>query len=302
MDEVDEVDYYFIDIYHNTIYIYMSIQTLKRKGVITSSTGTKISGRQPGGIWITQQGHFCAIQPAAVPGISGFSINGPTRNTGYIGKTSHFSSVATPYVGTVPRGWGGTNGLYPATQPIFNYNEATGETQGKQYLYVKPSVVSTFGHIRKQFRKYFSGQYPNYWVQPVYGNSNLSDNASQQVYIDQKAAANICVNDTNKPEVYADNFKKGGATGCSTTTAKHTSYNIMDSAGLYTKTLRIPQVASQYTLQIQRPCANPVGTQKPFPFAVNNSHSSSRKQTPGPPPPIWTPYYLAPPKWYINSP
>jgi hypothetical protein len=279
----------------------MSIQTFKKKGIITSSSATKISGKPPGGIWISQ-GPFGSLGlNVGASGLSGFSINGGTRNVGYIGKTSHFSTTGTPFVGTAARGWGGTNGLYPPTEPLFNFPDSRGQTQGRQYQYIKPSVLSTKGQIRKQYRKYFTGQYPNNWVQPVYGNSNLSDNASQQVYIDQKAAAHVCVNDTNKPEVYVDNFKKGGATGCSTTTAKRTSYNTMDSAGLYTKTLNIPQVASQYTLQVQRRCSHPVGPQKPFPFAQNNSHSSSRKQTPGPPPPIPTPYYLSPPKWYLQS-
>jgi len=279
----------------------MSLQTFKKKGIITSSTGTKISGTAPGGVWI-RQGPFGSKGPVSSIGSHGFSINGGTRNVGYIGKTSHFSSTGTPFVGTAARGSGGTYGRYLDTNPVFNVTDSRCQTQGRQSLFIKPSVLSTKGQLAKRFRWIHSGQYPNFWVQPVYGNSNLSDNASQQVYIDQKAAAATCVNDTNKPEVYTENIKKGGATGCNKTTAKYNSYNIIASAGAYTKTLGIPQNASQYTTQVQRPCAHPVGRQKPFPFAVNNNHSSSRKQTHGPPPPIWTHYYLEPPKWYTDSP
>jgi len=279
----------------------MSLQTFKKKGIITSSTGTKISGSAPGGIWITAGPFGSQGQNVAAIGARGFSINGGTRNVGYIGKTSHFSSTGTPFIGTAARGSGGSSGLYPVSAPSFNVPDSRGQTQGKQYMFIKPSVLSTRGQLTKQFRWIHTGQYPNYWVQPINGNSNLSDNASQQVYIDKKAAASVCVNDTNKPQVYENNIKKGGATGCSKTTARHTAYDIMASAGLYTKTLRIPQNSSQYTTQIQRPCANPVGAQKPFPFAVNNNHSSSRKQTLGPPPPIWTTYYTTPPAWYIHS-
>jgi hypothetical protein len=279
----------------------MSLQTFKKKGIITSSTGTKISGsRTQNDKWITQ-GPFGSSGPVLGVGSSGFSINGGTRNVGYIGKSSHFSSTGTPFVGTAAKGSGGSFGLYPSTNNVFNFPDSRGETQGKQYQFNKPSVLSTKGQITKKYRWIHSGKYPHYWVQPVYGNSNLSDNASQQVYIDQKAAASICVNNTNKPEIYKDYFKRGGSTGCHTTPAKYNSYNIISSSGLYTKTLGIPQDASQYTTQVQKPCANPVGEQKPFPFAVNNSHSSSRKQTPGPPPPIWTEYYLSPPLWYTQS-
>jgi hypothetical protein len=184
------------------------------------------------------------------------------------------------------------------------------DTRGKQYRYIKPSVLSTKGMLEKKYKWINNGQYPNYWVQPVYCNSNLSDNVSQQVYIDAKAAQSITVNNTNKTYLYVNHYKKGGSTGCSTTTAKYNSYDIMAANGLYTKTLGIPQDASQYTLQIQRKCANPIGPQKPFPYAANNTHSPSigslssstvQTGTNGPPAPISTPFYIKPPDWYTNS-
>jgi hypothetical protein len=83
----------------------------------------------------------------------------------------------------------------------------------------------------------------------------------------------------------------------------------MSSAGLYTKQLYIPQTASQYTVQVQRRCANPIGPQKPFPFAVNAGSNgavgttvgAASSSNPGPPPPITTPIYLTPPEWYTEG-
>jgi len=285
----------------------MSIQTFKKKGIITCK-GVNISGKPTGGVWLTQ-GPFGSKDMLASVGNRGFSLNGGTRNVGYIGKSSAFSKNGTPFFGVIPIGNGGTNGRYPKSEPVMNFPNVRGDTQGKQYLYVKQSVLSTKGMLEKRFMWIKNGQYPNYWVQPVYGNNNLSDNASQWLYIQNKAAANTCVNDTNKPGIYTGHFRKGGATGCRTTTAKYNSYDIMASAGLYSKSLYIPQDSSQHTVQIQRKCANPIGPIKPFPFAVNNgisgtigaSYGAGSHSTPGPPPPILTPIYLTPPAWYTGG-
>ena len=75
--------------------------------------------------------------------------------------------------------------------------------------------------------------------------------------------------------------------------------------GPYTKRLQQPETSSEHTLRIQRKCANPIGTQKPFPFAVStgtgiktggisltsvgNACNTSQN------------IYLAPPEWYIKS-
>jgi hypothetical protein len=287
-------------------HIDMSIHTLKKKGVITCH-GSNTSGKQPGGIWL-RQGPFGSRDDLWAAGDSGFSINGGTRNVGYIGKSSAFSKNGTPFYGQFPIGNGGVCGKYPSPQPLLNFPQVRGDTQGRQFAFIKPSVLSTKGMLEKKYKWINNGQYPNVWVQPVYGNSNLSDNASQWLYIQTKAAANTCVNDTNKPELYVDHIRKGGATGCSTTTARHRGYDIMSSAGLYSKQLYIPQQASQYTVQVQRKCANPVGALKPFPFAANNGTTGSvgtqrgagSQSASGPPPPITTPTYLTPPAWYVS--
>ena len=157
--------------------------------------------------------------------------------------------------------------------------------------------------IEQKYRWIHSGQYPNYWVQPIYPSGSLEDNASQWLYIQTKAAANICVNDTNKPYVYEGHRIKCSPTGCSTSTGKYPSYNIMNSNVGYTKTLNVPQDASQYTLQVQRKCANPIGRQKPFPFAANNGSNGSINTVSitnnnGLPAPIANVTYVKPPDWY----
>lgn len=288
----------------------MSIQTLKKKGIITC-LGVKISGKPTHGLWVSQGPFGSTKQYNTLPfGISGFSLNGGTRNQGYIGKSYAMSVNGTPFYGEHPIGWGGYMGQYAKSEPVFNMPNVKVDTRGKQYRFIKPSVLSTKGMLEKKYKWIHNGQYPNYWVQPVYGNGNLSDNASQQVYLDTLAAKNITVNDTNKPEKFIDYYKRGGGTGCSTTNANYTSYNIIDSGGLYTKDLYIPQTSSQYTLQIQRKCSNPLGPQKPFPFAANNTHTPSIRSlgastaqvgSTGPPMPLSTPVFLTPPRWYIES-
>ena len=281
----------------------MSIHTLKKKGVITG-LGVKISGKPTSGYWVSQGPFGSNKQYSTIPfGISGFSINGGTRNQGYIGKSYAMSVNGTPYYHEHPIGWGGHLGQYAKSEPVFNMPNVKVETRGKQYKFIKQSVISTKGMLEKKYKWINNGQYPNYWVQPVYSNSNLSDNTSQQVYIDTLAAKHITVNNTNKPENFVNYYKKGGATGCSTTIAKYPSYNIMSANGLYTKDLYIPQTAGQQILQIQRKCTNPNGSQKPFPFAANNTHTPSIRSLSanGPPTPLTTPVFLTPPSWYTRT-
>ena len=279
----------------------MSIQTFKKKGVINYGSGR--SGKPPGGIWLSQ-GPFGKYRDgslsAPTPGTVGFSINGGTRNVGYIGKSSAFSKQGTPFYGQFPKGHGGCCGTYASPQPVMNSPHVRGDTQGKQHEYIKPSVLSTKGMLEKRYKWINNGQYPNYWVQPQAANDNMSNNGSQWLYIQTKAAANDCVIDTNKPEIYIGHRVRGGPTGCSTTTAKYTSFNTISSNAGYTKTLYQPQTSSQHTLRIQRQCANPVGRLKPFPFAANNG-SNNTKGIYYAPPPLQNIYYDTPPAWYWSN-
>ena len=169
----------------------MSIVAFKNKSVV--NYGSNRSGKPPGGFWLPQ-GPFGASTTALKQAIQtfgpkGFSINGGHRNIGYIGRTYKFSKQGTPFRGQYPRGNGGTYGEYVTPQPVFNINEVI--VLGDQYLYIKPSVLSTYGMLRKKYRWAYNGKYPNYWVQPVY-SGNQTDTKSAWFYTQQKSAANFC--------------------------------------------------------------------------------------------------------------
>jgi len=295
---------------------------MKKKGII--NYGTKRSDRGPGGVWLSRGpfGHGSEGGSAiGALGPVGFSINGGTRSAGYIGKTSAMSKNGTPYLGIFPRGSGGVNGRYPGGPGLLtpgglslglpeskmNCPPARVITQGLQAGFIKPSVLSTRGMLETRFRYLRTGQYPNYWVQPVYPTGTQDDNASQWLYIQKKAAANICVNDTNKPEIYVGNVKCNSA-GCGINecsvvsnrkSGQYRPYATIDSAGLYTKFINVAQTSSQYTLQVQRLCSNPTGKLKPFPFATNGGTGNASGSFV--PPPVAQIYYDTPPAWYWND-
>jgi len=281
----------------------MSLVAFKKKSVI--QYGSKRSGKPPGGYWLPQGpfGHSTTGLQLAIDnyGPVGFSINGGHRNVGYIGKESKFSRNGTPFRGTQPIGWGGAGGSYAQPEPVFNVNRVI--ALGDQYMYVKPSVLSTSGMLAKRFRWARNGQYPNYWVQPVY-TGNQVETVSQGMYLHEKSAANICVEDINNPAKYDGHVVRCSPTLCSTSTARF-KYNDMTRNAPYTKNLYQPISSSQRTLMIQRKCSNPTGPQKPFPFAVQTgtgilrggtsvSNVGSSCNTAN--------VYLTPPDWYVNSP
>lgn len=266
----------------------MSLTAFKRKSVI--QYGSKRSGSAPGGVWLPQGpfGHATiALQEALQTyGPVGFSINGGHRNVGYIGKTYGMSKSGTPYRGTQPIGFGGTYGRYPsatlvgpysgavpnagseqgAVQPVLNSSEVN--TKGTQYIYVKPSVLSTKGMLEKRYKWIHNGQYPNNWVQPVY-TGNQTDTNSQGLYVQNLASANTCNLKVNNVDTYEGYRVSSGPTLC--TPGRSTAmfkFNDMARNAPYTKTLYQPVSYGQYNLYITRGCNNPVGPQKPFPFAV----------------------------------
>lgn len=261
----------------------MSLATFKKKSINSASTATKISGKPTNNYWIYQgpygrKGNLPSdIFTASLTGPgyynasnAGFSINGPNRNIGGIGGHMKFSKSSTPYRGEYPKGWGGSGGRYPSGPDNVVLN-ITPVTTGVaiQNAIVKPSVLSTKGMLARRFRWINSGQYPNNWVQPVY-TGNQTDTASQGLYVQNKAAANYCWYDVNDVGNYVDYYKTGGSTGCQTTPARGYTMSIQQANAAYTKTLHQPKDASDYTLRIQRRCQNPVGFQKPFPYAVQN--------------------------------
>ena len=270
----------------------MSINTLKKKGVILF--GSNVSGRKPpGGIWLSQGpfGPNSSINLENRTG-PGFSINGGIRTGRYIGQQMMMSKNGTSFRGVHPRGSGGCCGTYSRVEPTMNAGEAYVDITGNQAKFIKPSSISTNGMLSYKYKWAYSGQYPNRWVQP---DANISDNHSQWLYIQQKAAANMCVTNTNDTEKYKIYFLQ-----CNNNNIplSRTTFKAMFSNAGYTKQLAIPITSSQQTLKIQRKCANPIGSQKPFPFAVNSNTGGSSGSTNYTPPPISTPIYLVPPPEY----
>lgn len=123
----------------------------EKKGVILHGGGARmlchespnVSGRGPGGYWVSQL-PFMQKSGEKKPNVhfspTGFSINGGHRSGRYIGKTSKFSKVVTPFKGTNAKGYGGTQGKYPISAVI----QGTGsDVAGIQQLYMKPSSLAT---------------------------------------------------------------------------------------------------------------------------------------------------------------
>ena len=304
----------------------MSLTAFKRKSVI--NYGSKRSGTAPGGVWLPQGpfGHSTTGLQLAIdnPGPKGFSINGGRRNIGGVGRDMKMSKSGTPYRGTEAIGFGGKFGKYPSAVLVGNVGtngQSTGavsnsaktavvqpvlnsrivDTMGTQYLYIKPSVLSTHGMLDKKYRWAYYGKYPNYWVQPNY-TGNQTDTASQMLYIQNKAAANTCNLKVNNVGTYEGHIVRSGPTLCTPgrSTARF-KYNDMARNGPYTKVLNQPVSYAQYNLYLTRGCNNPVGPQKPFPYAVQTGSSMSASGTS-----ITnfatgcntTPIFLTPPDWY----
>lgn len=307
----------------------MSLTAFKRKSVI--NYGSKRSGTAPGGIWLPRGpfGGSTQVLEKAIKGYGdvGFSINGGHRNVGRVGSDMKMSKSGTPYRGMYPIGFGGTYGKYPSATLVGTVNNGiqyTGavpnaqskqpsvvpvlnacivNTMGDQSLYIKPSVLSNYGMLTTKYRWIRNGVYPNYWVQPNY-TGNLTDSASQQLYIQQKASANTCNLKVNSVDIYEDHSVKCGPTLCrqGRSTAKF-KFNDMARNGPYTKTLYQPVSYGQYNLRLSKQCNNPLPSQKPFPYAVTTGSSQSAAGTS-----ITsfasgcntTPVYLSPPLWYTN--
>jgi hypothetical protein len=306
----------------------MSLTAFKRKSVIRH--GSKRSGIAPGGVWLPQGpfGHSTTGLQLAIhnPGPVGFSINGGHRNIGGVGRDMKMSKSGTPYRGTQPIGFGGTYGKYPSATLVGSNGQYTGvvrnaqskqaavepvlnsrivDTMGTQYLYIKPSVLSTHGMLDKKYRWAYYGQYPNNWVQPDY-TGNQTDTASQGLYVQNKASANTCNLKVNNVGQYETYFVGCGPTLCkpgrSTAGFK---YNDMARNAPYTKVLYEPVSYAQYNLRLTRKCNNPTGAQKPFPYRVQTgtSHSASGTSIKNFGSGCGTSnIYLTPPDWYIAEP
>lgn len=301
----------------------MSLATFKKKSIHSASSATKRSGKPTDDYWLyagpygspdtlastifersltAPNGSRYGMQHARN---AGFSINGVYRKNKDGGlSTRKFSSVSTPFRGAYPMGNGGKGGRYPSgpNNVVLKSMPVLAEVATYTNV-VKPSVLSNRGMLQRRFRWAHSGQYPTYWVQPVY-TGNQTETVSQGMYIHQKSVANDIWYDVNDTALYEDYRKTCGATGCNSTPARGYTMGIQQANAAYTKTLHIPKDASAYTLHIQRRCANPLPWQKPFPYAVQTgtgvlrggtsvSHVASACNA--------SPVYTSPPEWYTST-
>lgn len=228
----------------------MSLATFKKKSIV-AHRGTKISGSPPGGVWLSQ-GPFGSGMLRAAQGGVGFSINGGNRNVGYVGQTMNMGKNGTSYKGIYPRGAGGCCGNYYNAQPVMN--SARVNTLGDQYKYIKPSVLSTRGMLRKKYRWAYSGVYPNYWVKQVGGSANLSDNYSSGLYTSNLTSEMDCVVDTNDEDKYVGYIVEHGPFGCNKTNGGRYTYDKAVGNAPYSKQLKEPRTSGQYTTRVQKPC------------------------------------------------
>lgn len=302
----------------------MSLATFARKSAVLHKS--TISASSPGGIWPDISASCCVqkdnsqIYPF---GPVGFSLVGSRRSPGGVGRDMRMSKSGTPFRGQWPVGWGGTHGKYPSSvlvatstgtgtvsnappqpvvQPVLNALSVI--TRGTQYKYIKPSTISTRGQINRRYPWIRHGQYPQAWVQPNY-TGNLTDTASQQAYIEQKAANAVRELDVNDTEKYINAYVKCGPTlrRPGRSTAGFT-YDALARNGPYAKSLDQPVNYGEYMAHRKRQCINPVGLQKPFPFAKNvgkgMSVSGARVDSFGSSCNAG-PVYLTPPAWYTEG-
>lgn len=279
---------------------------MKRKGVVLHGGGMRklcksspqVSGRGPGGYWITSLPYCNTAKTPTNPytyGTSGFSINGGQRNVTYVGKIRR--QYGTPYRGPYPCGQGGNNGNF-SYQIVLNMNPAKAEIEGNQYKFIKPSSQMTKTMLNKKYSYIYHGQYPTHWVQPTYPSGSLDQNASMSSYIQKLKTQNSIF-------LFSKESKGDCQDKCQSTTGSKKNFNQTNlHKGDYTKTLHQPVKESDYLQHVQRKCLNPKGKDKPFPFnALNNSNNGFASTTTlnGPPPVITTEYYNAAPEWYLKD-
>lgn len=291
----------------------MSLATFKKKTIHSVSSATKRSGKPTHEYWLYpgpygRNGNLpSTLFNASLDGFgvhpasnAGFSVTGSYRNKP-TNTSMVFSKSATPFRGQYPKGWGGTRGRYPDGPNEVSLNIMPVLTGvAVQNTVVKPPVLSTRGMLERRYRWIHNGQYPSHWVQPVYtGNQTLT--SSQGMYLQKKSASNDCHLDVNNEAKYVDHIVRCGPMDCHRTPARGYKMNVQQAIAPYSKSIHQPKDSSDYTLRIQRQCQNPIGPQKPFPYAVQTgtgvlrggiqvSHVASACNT--------SPVFVTPPAWW----
>jgi hypothetical protein len=243
----------------------MSLAAFKKKSVILY--GANVSGKPTGGddMWV-HRGPFGRTNQVLSSGNNGFSINGGTRNVGYVGKTYAMSKQGTRYRGLHAIGYGGHGGQYYHAEPVLNSAEV--HTLGQQAEFIKPSVLSTPGMLRTRYRWLYNGVYPNWIVKNIY-TGNMTANASEGLYIDRLSSANDCVFDVNNQEKYAATCTKDGLCSDRMSIVKRTYNNVAMDAP-YTKPAKCAVSQSDYMLRLTKKCSRGVPH---YPEATNGNNA-----------------------------
>jgi hypothetical protein len=119
-------------------------------------------------------------------GQTNFSINGTTRNQGYIGQTSQSRSLThTPHKGATAKGSGGCCGQYENSVDI----PASEICCLEDNSVVKKSVLSSRGMLATKNR-WISRPYPHASVKPDY-NRNINDQGDYVTRLVKKTVSNI---------------------------------------------------------------------------------------------------------------
>ena len=119
-------------------------------------------------------------------GQTNFSINGTTRNQGYIGQTSLSRSLThTPHKGATAKGSGGSCGQYENAVDI----PASEICCLEDNTVVKKSVLSSRGMLAAKHR-WISRPYPYASVKPDY-NRNINDQGDYVTRLVKKTVSNI---------------------------------------------------------------------------------------------------------------
>ena len=119
-------------------------------------------------------------------GQTNFSINGTTRNQGYIGQTSLSRSLThTPHKGATAKGSGGSCGQYENSVDI----PASEICCLEDNTVVKKSVLSSRGMLATKHR-WISRPYPHTSTKPDY-NRNINDQGDYVTRLVKKTVSNI---------------------------------------------------------------------------------------------------------------
>jgi hypothetical protein len=173
-----------------------------------------------------------------------FSINGTTRNQGYIGQTSLSRSlIHTPLKNAVPRGHGG---CCSTPQPIIKASEIYSLEDN---TVVKPSVLSTKGLLATRYR-WINRPFPNAVVKNL---SSINDQTDYIARLKKKTLGDI--DKYCPPPVAGKNVGKKVCSSAALKTAK--GFSIFSKPKLNCDVAKDMETKSQtkYVMTIQDKCA-----------------------------------------------